>query len=176
MAFKPSVVAAIFGVLLGALAATPASATEVERIGVFGSWSAYTYQEQGNKVCYMASRPLSSQGDYTKRGDVFMLVSHRPGDGAFDVVNMVAGYPYADGVDVEVEVGDGTFSLYTEGDRAWTRTETDDRRLTQAIAYGKTLRVRGLSSRGTETLDTFSLRGSLDAYKAISKACNHPVK
>lgn len=161
--------------LAAVVAVGPAAATEVARIGVYGSWSAYTYEEQGNKVCYMASRPLSSRGDYTKRGDVFLLVSHRPGEGSFDVVNMVAGYPYADGVDVEVKAGDATFSLYAQGDRAWTRSPEDDRRLSRAIAYQKTVEVRGVSSRGTETLDTFSLRGSLDAYKAISKACGHPV-
>lgn len=31
--------------------------------------------------------------------------------------------------------------------------------------------VRGTSTRGTRTADTYSLKGTGDAYKAISTAC-----
>ena len=32
--------------------------------------------------------------------------------------------------------------------------------------------VRGISSRGTNTKDTYSLKGFSAAYKAIKKVCN----
>jgi hypothetical protein len=37
---------------------------------------------------------------------------------------------------------------------------------------GSTMTVTGMSSKGTQTTDTFSLSGFSKAYEAIGKACN----
>ena len=42
----------------------------------------------------MATQPTKSQGKYSRRDDVFLIVTHRPKDKTFDVVNVVAGYTY----------------------------------------------------------------------------------
>ena len=61
-------------------------------IGDYNDWSAYTYKEGNATVCYMASTPKRDEGNYTKRGDIYAVVTHRPADKSFDVVNFVAGY------------------------------------------------------------------------------------
>ena len=47
----------------------------------------------------------------------------------------------------------------------------DDKALVRAMIRGVTMIVRGTSSRGTLTIDTYSLRGFTAAHEAIGVAC-----
>lgn len=150
-----------------------AYAMEAPRLlGEYGDWSAYTYKENGKNVCYMASTPKKDEGKYTQRGDIYAVVTHRPGEKSFDVVNFVAGYTYKKGSKVEIKIGKETFTnIFTDGDKAWTLTEKDDKALVAAMKRGERMIVRGVSSRGTQTKDTYSLSGFTRAYKVISAKC-----
>jgi hypothetical protein len=151
------------------------SASDPKLIGTFDQWSAYSFRENGDKVCFMASQPTSEEGDYTQRGDVFSLITHRPGEDSVNVVSFVAGYTFKQGGEVTVTANGKEFPLFTDGDTAWTPTDAMDKRLTDAIRAGQTMVVKGTSSRGTLTNDTYSLDGSAAAYRAISRACNVTV-
>lgn len=139
-------------------------------ISEHGAWTAYEFMRDGRKVCYMASQPTKDEGNYTRRGDIFALITHGPGQ-AKDVFSYVAGYPYQPNSDVTIKVDSETFKLFTQGEMAWTPDDETDRRLSVAVQRGARMVVQGRSSRGTLTTDTFSLRGSGAAYKAISRAC-----
>ncbi|MGE3335858.1 MAG: invasion associated locus B family protein [Rhodospirillaceae bacterium] len=153
----------------------PALAQDVTVIGTHGKWTAYTYTENKQPVCYMAAKPDKSDGNYKSRDEVLMLITHRPGEKAFDVVSVVAGYQYKPDTDALVTVGAQKFDLFTTGsDRAWARDSKTDRSIAQAMIKGNIAVVRGTSSRGTATTDTFSLSGFTAAYKAISDACKKP--
>lgn len=141
-------------------------------LGRYGDWSAYTYKENGKNVCYMASTPKRDEGKYTQRGDIYAVVTHRPGEKSFDVVNFVAGYTYKKGSKVEIKIGKETFNnIFTDADKAWTLTEKDDQALVAAMKRGQRMIVKGVSSRGTQTKDTYSLSGFTRAYKVISAKC-----
>ncbi|MEI2768851.1 MAG: hypothetical protein V9E86_10300 [Nitrosomonas sp.] len=71
-----------------------AHATEPKMIGEHGDWIAYTFMENSNKVCYMVSQPKKTSGNYSKRGDVFVLVTHRPAEKSKNVFSYVSGYTY----------------------------------------------------------------------------------
>ncbi len=43
--------------------------------------------------------------------------------------------------------------------------------MVQAMRRGRKMVVRGLSTRGTKTVDTYQLAGFTAAHKAIGKAC-----
>ncbi|MBV6631683.1 MAG: hypothetical protein KI792_01475 [Alphaproteobacteria bacterium] len=148
-----------------------ARAAEPRLIGTFRDWSAYEFQDNSGKVCYMASRPIKDEGNYTRRGEIYALVTHRPDDRSFDVASFIAGYTHQAGSDVSVQVGSSSFDLFTQGDTAWTRDTETDQSLVSSIRKGNRMVVRGTSSRGTLTTDTYSLSGSSAAYEAISKAC-----
>ena len=149
-----------------------ANAMEAPRhIGDYGDWAAYTYKENGKNVCYMASTPKKDEGKYTKRGDIYAVVTHRPAEKSFDVVNLVAGYTYKTESKAVVKIGKQAFNLYTDADKAWTLTPQDDAKLVAAMKRGERMIVDGVSSRGTKTKDTYSLKGFMRAYKAISAKC-----
>ncbi|MDG2242433.1 MAG: invasion associated locus B family protein [Rhodospirillaceae bacterium] len=152
--------------------ATAVSAQDVTVIGTHGAWTAYSYQEDSGIVCYMASEPTKAEGNYTRRGDVFALVTHRPSEKTFDVVSVVAGYPYKENSDVSVQIGPANYGMFTHGERAWNRDEETDKKMVQGMIRGSRLTVKGTSSRGTLTTDTYSLSGFTAAHKKITTACS----
>ncbi len=149
----------------------PAASQGIQRLGDFEDWNAYQFTEKGNVACYVASAPKKSEGDYTKRGDVFAIVTHRPSESRRDEVSFVAGYAHKKDSWVEVTIEDETFKLFTQGDGAWAPDKEADAALVAAMIKGRGMVVKGVSARGTETVDTYSLSGFTKAYQAINKAC-----
>ncbi len=157
---------------LSALAA-PAQASDPKLISTYGDWAAYTFEENGNKVCYMASKPTKAEGNYKVRGDIFVLVTHRPAEKSKNVFSYIAGYTYKTNEEVTVMIDGKRFTLFAHKDMAWTSTAETDTALSEALRKGSKMVVEGVSSRGTKTKDTFSLRGSGGAHDAINKACGY---
>jgi len=142
-----------------------------KKIGENHAWVAYTYKDNGNTVCFMASAPEKMEGKYTRRDDPFALVTHHPAEGVSGEASLVAGYTYRKDSDVTVTIGERNFSLVTEDDRAWTSGTEDDARLVKAMISGIRMTVVGYSSRGTKTTDTYSLKGFTATKKLIDQAC-----
>ncbi|MBJ7414105.1 MAG: hypothetical protein JHC88_01345 [Niveispirillum sp.] len=161
----------LFPLALTLLLALPATAAEPRLIGIFRDWNAFMLEEASGPVCWMVSRPKKMEGDFTKRGDVFLMITHRPAERTFDVVNFIAGYPFAEHAEVQVQVGKQSFKLFSKDEQAWAREADTDHAIAQALRQGSTLVVRGTSLRGSRTTDTFSLAGSGGAYQAIGDAC-----
>ena len=153
------------------LSAVPALAQGGKLIGVFTDWSAFSETEEGKGICYIGSLPKKQEGKYTQRGDPLILVTHRPAEKSFDVVSLQAGYIYSRGSEVEVTISGQRFELFTRGGYAWTKDSKTDRQIVVAMKGGKTMVVKGTSSRGTLTTDTYSLSGFTAAYGAMGKAC-----
>lgn len=161
---------ALTGLAVAALAPAAQSA-ESTLLSTHGAWSVYTFTENGNKVCYMAATPTKAQGNYTTRGKIYALITHRPAEGTKNVFSYITGYPYKEGSEVSLTIGSEKFSLFTQDETAWAADADADNRVTEAIRKGSNMVVKGVSKKGTETTDTFSLSGSGDAYNAISKEC-----
>lgn len=158
--------------LIAAVTASgPTAAQEVEYLGTERDWHSFQFVENGNRVCYMASQPTREEGNYTRRGDVFALVTHRPAENSRNVVSIITGYSYQAGSEVTVTIGGDSFSLFTDGDTAWPRDPTTDERVVDAMKRGANMVVTGVSSRGTRTTDTYSLFGFTATHDSISEAC-----
>jgi invasion protein IalB len=164
-------IVAFAAVTSAAVTSGPALAQGIKRLGDFGDWSSFQFTENGNKACYMASQPKKAEGKYKKRGDVYAIVTHRPGEKLRDEVSILAGYSYKKDSAVQVTIGKKTFELFTQGDGAWAKDKKADETLVKAMIKGSTMMVKGTSARGTKTTDTFSLKGFTKAYAAIGKAC-----
>jgi len=144
---------------------------EPRLLAKYGDWSAYMFIENGSKVCYMISQPKTAQGNYSKRGKIYALITHRPAEGSRDVFSYIAGYSYKAGGDASLDVDGKTYTLFTQDETAWAPDAESDRAVARAIRDGSRMVVKGTSSRGTKTTDTFSLKGSSKAYKRINDEC-----
>jgi invasion protein IalB len=160
-------------VVLAGLAMSEAALAQQKSqfLGAFQDWEAYAGSEGRSKVCYAVTQPSKEEGQYSRRGEVYLFVTHRPGDHEENAVNIKAGYSYKPGSTVNAAVGNSTFAMYVKDDTAWNRTGQEDRTMVQAMIKGATLVIRGTSDRGTATTDTFSLKGFSAAHQAIGKAC-----
>ncbi len=151
-------------------ALTPAAHAEV--LGEHGDWVATHGTEGGKPLCYISAEPQSSKGNYTKRGVVYAIVTHRPAEKSIGVVSFQAGYTLKKDAPVTVTIdGKKTFTLFSQGEYAWTREAGDDKALVKAMRAGGKMVVKGTSARGTLTTDTYALKGVTAALKAINKAC-----
>ena len=167
--FKISIVMAGL-IALGSPQATASTAPSL--LGAFDNWNAFSFTDDtGKKVCFMSSKPVSAKGNYTRRGDIYAYITHWPSKGHKNMINFDTGYTYKANSMVDVSVNGEKFQLATEGEKAWAYNQSDDDKITDAIRKGSTMVVKGVSSRGTETTDTYSLKGTADAFDAISKAC-----
>jgi invasion protein IalB len=171
MMFTRSAVFAFFVLAAAAVTHSATAQQKAQFLGSFQDWEAYAGSEGRNKVCYAVIQPTKKEGAVAKRGDVYLFVTHRPGDNERDVVNVKAGYAYKASSAVNMAIGNQTFALYVKDDTAWNRTGQDDKTMVQAMIKGATIVVKGTPNSGSGTTDTFSLKGFGAAYQAIGKAC-----
>ncbi len=159
--------------MLLVVAARPlgAQAVDTATLGRFDDWNAFAYSEKGKPVCFMAGAPKKKEGKYTRRGEIFTMVTHRPGEKTRNVVSLYAGYTFKEASEVKITIDGNTMKFFTSGDAAWARNPKDDRTVVRRMIKGRRMVVEGTSSRGTLTTDTYSLKGFTAAYRAISKAC-----
>ena len=154
------------------LCSTIANAADRQLLGVFGDWTAYKMKENGASLCYMASTPQKSEGKYKKRGEIFLIVAHRPKEKAFNVLSLTAGYNYKKGSSAEIQIDkQPAIKLFTHEDTAWATDSKIDSQLYSLMKAGDKAVITGKSSLGNTTVDTFSLKGFTRAANAIDKAC-----
>lgn len=163
------------GVALAAMVLPVASmAAEPIQVGKYRDWTAYTFDDPGGKICYAVSEPKKAEGDYTQRGDIYLLVTHRPEGKVFGEVSIITGYTYREGSEPTATVtssrGNDVFKFYTDGDAAWAYQEKEAE-LVAAMKAGARMVVKATSNRGTLTTDTYSLSGVTAALNKIDAEC-----
>jgi hypothetical protein len=152
------------------LAASPV--VEPKLLGTFEKWSAYAVQAPKGKHCFVYGEPADQKGKYKTRGKVSVTVSHRPTDKVRNEVSFSAGYSFKPESQLEVVIdGSKKFLLFVDGGSAWAPDVQTDQDLRKAIVSGKKMVVSGSSSRGTKTVDTYSLSGTKAALERIDQEC-----
>lgn len=152
---------------------SPAQAAVPKKLGKFGYWSAYHIADQAQPVCYMtlSAKPPVPKGSKLNRGEVTLMITHRPAEGALDVISYAAGTKFKASSEVTVQVGDKSFNLFTQADTAWARDSVTDRALTSAIRSAQSITITGTAAIGGPFADTITMKGSAEAYRTISQAC-----
>lgn len=150
------------------LSASAAQAQEF--VGTYGEWSVFTLKRGGNTICYVASAPVKNTGNFSRRSDPYFLVTHR--SAAVDEASTSSGYPYKNKSTVTVNVDGKTWKFFTEGELAWAKDTDADRAVVAAMKKGSRMTVKGTSTKGTYSLDTYSLKGITAAYNKMKSLCN----
>jgi hypothetical protein len=145
--------------------------SKAEHLGDAQGWSAFAETDRNAKACYLVGRPVKSEPESVKRGDLYVYVTHRPAEKALNVVSFAAGYPYKDGSDAELAVDSRKFTLFTSKESAWSRDAATDKAVVEAMAKAKQATLKGTSVRGTVTTDTYDLDGFAAMLAQIDKAC-----
>lgn len=165
------------GLTAALIAASGAAAQTSESVGAKRDWSIFKQGAADERQCWIVSQPLTStatrngQPVSVNRGDIFLMIAIRPGAGVKNEVSFMAGYPFKKGGSVKMEIGSADFELFTEGEAAWTDSGGQDDQVVTAMRRGAKAVVTGVSSRGTTTVDTFSLLGFTAALAEARALC-----
>lgn len=153
--------------------AAVAGGAEPTLIGQFGTWGAYSATPNGKKVCFALAKPSSSKTNPPNRprDPAYAFVSTRPAEKVNNEVSVMIGYALKPGSESSVEVGGAAFSMYTQGDGLWIKNAAEEERMVEAMRKSADLVVKGVSAKGTETTDTFSLKGLAQALDRIAQDC-----
>ncbi len=150
-----------------------AGGAEPTLIGQFGTWGAYSATPNGKKVCFALAKPSSSKTNPPNRprDPAYAFVSTRPAEKVNNEVSVMIGYALKPGSESSVEVGGAAFAMYTQGDGLWIKNAAEEERMVEAMRKSADLVVKGVSAKGTETTDTFSLKGLAQALDRIAQDC-----
>ena len=140
------------------------------RMNTFNDWGTYAYAGAGGKVCYILSTPKKMLPASVDHGDIFFLVSQKPGEGVSYEPQAVMGYDLKDGSKVLIDIDGKKFSLFTKGNSAWMENAAEEPQLVAAMRSGRSLSIQATSQRGTQTNYTYSLSGVTAALNSI-KTC-----
>jgi hypothetical protein len=154
-------------------AAAAAGGTEPVLIGQYGTWGAYTATPNGKKVCFALAKPSSSKTNPPNRprDPAYAFVSTRPSEKVFNEVSVMIGYALKPGSESTIEVGGASYAMYTQGDGLWIKNAAEEERMVEAMRRAADAVVKGVSAKGTETTDTFSLKGLSQALDRIAQDC-----
>jgi hypothetical protein len=134
-----------------------------------GAWRVFTLERDGKSLCYIASMPAKKEGNYSKRGEPYLMVTHISGN--TDEISASAGYPFKEGDDAKLGFGQTNFDLFTKGELAWAYDRDGDKKVVKEMIRGSEAVLRGTSWKGTWSKDTYSLKGFTDAHRAMKQAC-----
>ena len=159
---------------LMALSAT-AQEESTNRVAAKTDWSVFV--EADPQECWGVSTPKESVNSRdgrvvaVNRGQTLLMVFYRPSAGAKGQVAFTGGYPFASGSTVNINISGNEFEMFTDGEWAWPATVEDDNKIITAMKRGAEAILTGVSGRGTQTKDTFSLLGFTAAVEDAEKRC-----
>ncbi len=159
------------GLLMLAGLAAPAFGQTAALKEKHGDWSVYAYDSGAKKSCFAVAQPRTKKPAKVRRDPVYFYVSNWPRDKVSGEISLKMGYPLKSGALAEVKIASATFKLFTKGEGAYVEKAADEQKLVAAMKGGATMIVKGRSTRGTLTTDTYSLTGISKAIEAAAKAC-----
>ncbi|KGD87497.1 invasion associated locus B family protein [Rhizobium sp. YS-1r] len=144
-----------------------ASAQTPTRIQQFKAWGAYSYKSGSSTVCYVLSVPTTKEPAAVDHGDIFFIVSQRPGQNISYEPQAMMGYPLQANSKVNVTIDGKNFVMFTKDKAAWVENAAEEPALVAAMKTGQNMSVSAVSGRGTKTSYAYSLSGISAALKQI---------
>jgi hypothetical protein len=143
------------------------------RVSVTSDWAVFA--EGDPKECWGVSVPKESvntrdgQPVTVRRGDILLFVTYRAGKPG--EVSFTGGYPFAPDSTVQVNIDGATFEMTVKDEWAWPKDPAADAQLLTAMKNGGQAVLTARSGKGTQTQDTFSLRGFTAAMTEAEAQC-----
>jgi len=154
-------------------AAAPVGNPKPSLRGQYEAWGAYTATPSGHKICFVLGRPSSSKSEPANRprDPAFAYLATRPADRVKEELSVLIGYQFKPSSEASLAVGPARFAMYTQKDSAWLKQLDDAPRLLDAMRKGSDMVIKGASEHGTQTTDTFSLKGISQALDRAAQEC-----
>ena len=154
-------------------AAAVAGGAQPKLLGQYGVWGAYSASPGGKKVCFAIAKPTASQTNPPDRprNPTYMFISSRPAEKVSNEVSIIIGDPFKPGTEASAAVGSTSYALYTQQDGAWIKNASEEAKMVDAMRGGDSAVVKGVSAKGTQSTDTFTLKGVAQALDRAGQEC-----
>lgn len=157
------------GITLAFYLTSTTSAYAIDPIKIFQNWALFAAKKDGQLSCYIASTPVSKQGNYSKRGAPYVLVSYK--SRTVDEFSYSPGYEFDPKAANHLALNGQTFKAHTRGETGWMPNTEADAALINIMRQATTMEAVGNSKRGTHSVDTYSLNGFAAAYTQMKEQC-----
>lgn len=152
-------------------ASAASAVAQTKLVETFNDWYFYSHDSSGERVCFAATTPQSSEPAGVSRDPAYFYISAWPKEGVRTELSVKIGYSFKEGSEAKVTVGNETFTLFTHEDRAFVNNPIEELKLLEAMKRGSTMVVEGVTEQGTTTRDTFSLMGVSKAVQTLTSQC-----
>ena len=137
----------------------------------FQDWSVFKTERGDKVVCYIASTPIKSEGNFDKRGEPFFLVTNIENDP--DEISTSSGFIYNKNSNVELSFGIKKYYLFPYKTVAWANDKNDDADIIKEMQNNAEIVVNGVARDGKIAVDTYSLIGFVNSYKKLKEICQN---
>lgn len=136
----------------------------------FGDWNVLTTTVDAKKICYAASLPVKQEGTAKGDANAYILVSLFPDRSP--EVSYSPGFAIKADDKVKVDIDGMVLFLPKISEQiAWTENSEQDKSMIIELKKGIKLKIMAPDSKGTYSLDTFSLKGFTAAYNHMLSLC-----
>ena len=147
-------------------------AEDVKKLGKYKDWETMVLVEASGNTCFAQSSPVLQAPKSNKR-DARLFVSFRPGDKITDEISTTSGYEYNKNNKVIATSGKNKFNFdIKQQGFAWMTSNKNEKKMINVMMKGSRIMVTGFNSKGSQTIDHYSLIGFTKAYKAAKSACS----
>ena len=147
-------------------------AEDVKKLGKYKDWETMVLIEASGNTCFAQSSPVLQAPKSNKR-DARLFVSFRPGDKITDEISTTSGYEYNKNNKVIATSGKNKFNFdIKQQGFAWMTSNKNEKKMINVMMKGSRIMVTGFNSKGSQTIDHYSLLGFTKAYKAAKSACS----
>ena len=148
------------------------SAENLKKVGKFKDWEVMVVSEASGKVCFAQSAPVLQAPKKNKR-DARLFVTFRPGEKISNEISTTAGYEFNKNNSVLATSGNNKFKFdIKQQGFAWMTSNKKEKIMVKVMKKGSRIMVTGYNSKGSQTIDHYSLLGFTKAYSSAKKACS----
>ena len=153
--------------------AKPAPTEQAVLLGQFDDWGAYKATPGGKKICFALSKPTTAvtEPPGRNRDASYAFVSTRPAEKVKNEVSVIVGYPQKVNVDATATIGSASYVMYTQNDGAWVKNAAEEAQMVDTMRKGADMVIKSVSTHGTKTTDTYSLKGLSQALDKVAEEC-----
>jgi hypothetical protein len=142
-------------------------------LSLFGTWGAYTAVQNGKKVCFTLTKPVtaSTAPPNGPRESAWIFVTSWPADVVKDEVSIDFGYVLEPNTDATVEIAGRSFAMWPHANIAWVKNPGEESLLLETMRRAADITVKGRSASGMVSTDVYSLKGFSPALDRARLAC-----
>ena len=145
---------------------------EIKKLGKHKDWETYIITSSAGKVCFAQSKPVLQAPKNNPR-DARLFISFRPGENISNEISITSGYDYNNKNSVTAISGKNKYKFDIIQEKfAWMTNNNFEKKMVKTMQRGSRIMIKAYNTKGSQTIDHYSLLGFTKAYNATKANCS----